>query len=101
MPTVTAIITDAYQEIGVLAPSQTLDSALGALGLLRFQQLLDSWQADRLALAVQSRVTFTMPSATSSVTIGPSGSVTTTPATTTAPMWLDTVCYVNPGSSSA
>jgi hypothetical protein len=99
MPTVTAIVTDAYMEIGVLTPTQTLDTNLGALGLLRFQQLLDAWQADRLSLAVQSRVTFPLVSGTSSVTIGPSGSVTTTPATTTAPMWLDTVCYINPGSS--
>lgn len=103
MATVTSIVTDAYNEIGVLAPGELLsdNTGLQALGLLRFQQLLDAWQADRLQLAVQARATFTLTSGTSSVTIGPSGSVTTTPATATAPVWLDTVAYVNPGSSPA
>lgn len=99
MPTVRAHVTDALMEIGVLAPGESLSAALGALGLLRFQQQLDSWQADRLAMAVQLRTTFTLTSGSSSVTLGPSGSgadVITAPA---APLWLDTVNYINPGSS--
>lgn len=101
MATVRDLVTDAYREIGVLGFGASLTPELGALGLLRFQHQADSWQADRLALAVQTRATFTMPSGTSTVTIGTGGSVTTTPATTTAPMWIDTVAYVNPGSNPA
>jgi len=99
MATVRAIVTDAYMEIGVLGVGQSLSPALADLGLLRFQNQLDAWQADRLSLAVQARVTFTLTSGTSTVTIGTGGSVTTTPATSITPMFLDTVCYVNPGSS--
>lgn len=98
MPTVRQHVTSALQEIGVLAPGESLSAPLGAIGLERFKNQLDSWQADRLSLAVQARVMFTLPSGTSSVTIGTGGSVVTTPATTTAPMWLDTVNYINPGS---
>ena len=97
MATVRAIVTDALMEIGVMAPGETLNDSLAALGLLRFQQLLDAWQAERLSLAVQTRTTFTLASGSSTVTLGPSGAdVTILPA---APMWLDTVNYINPGSS--
>jgi hypothetical protein len=99
MATVRALVTDAYMEIGVLGPGQSMNASLGALGLLRFQNQLDRWQAKRLMLAVLKRATFTLTSGTSSVTIGTGGSVTTTPVTTTAPMFLDGVFYVNPGSS--
>jgi hypothetical protein len=99
MATVRAIITDALLEIGALGPGETLDASLAAVGLLRFQNQLDAWQADRLDLAVLARAYFTLTSGTSTVTIGTGGSVTTTPATTTAPMFLDHVTYVNPASS--
>lgn len=96
MPTVRALVTDAYHEIGVVAPGETLSPSLAALGLLRFQQQLDAWQAERLSLAVQTRTPFTLTSGSSTVTLGASGAdVTILPA---APMWLDTVNYINPGS---
>jgi hypothetical protein len=98
MPTVRQHVTSALIEIGVLAPGESLSAALGAVGLERFQNQLDSWQADRLSLAVQQRATFPLVSGTSTVTIGTGGSVTTTPTTTTAPMWLDTVAYIIPDS---
>jgi hypothetical protein len=96
--TVRAIVSDAYLEIGVVPPGQSMTPALAALGLLRFQQILDAWQADRLSLAVQARTTFTLTSGTSTVTLGPSGADVTVSPT---PLWLDTVNYVNPGSSPA
>lgn len=94
MPTVRQHVTDALLEIGVLGPGQSLSPALASVGLSRFQNQLDSWQADRLSLSIQARTTFTLTSGTSSVTLGPSGA-TVTMAT---PMWLDTVNYINPGS---
>src|SRR5450759_4648250 len=101
MATVRDLVTDAYMEIGVLGPGESVGADLGALGLLRFQQANDARQADRLSLAVFSRVTGTLVSGTSTVTIGPGGTVTTTPVTTTAPMFLDHVAYLVPGSSPA
>lgn len=95
MPTVRAIVTDAYLEIGVVSPGATLSPALAALGLLRFQQMLDAWQAARLDLAVQARTTFTLTSGSSTVTLGPSGADVTISPT---PIWLDTVNYINPNS---
>lgn len=96
MATVRAIVTDAFTEIGVLGYGQPLAPSLAALGLLRFQNLLDAWQADRLTLAVQARTPFELSSGTSEVTLGPAGADVTISPT---PMWLDTVTYINPGSS--
>lgn len=98
MATVRAIVTDAYREIGVLGIAQALSASLGAIGLVRFQNQLDAWQADRLTLAVQARTTFTLGSGESSVTLGPSGADVTIAPT---PMWLDTVNYINPNSDPA
>lgn len=99
MATVRTLITDALLEIGALGPGETLDASLAAVGLQRVQNQFDAWQADRLNLAVLARASFTLPSGTSTVTLGTGGSVTTSPATTTAPMFLDHVTYVNPASS--
>lgn len=95
MPTVRAIVTDAYLEIGVLGPGETLSPELGAIGLLRFQHQLDSWQAKRLMLAVQTPTAFTLTSGTSTVTLGSSGA----DVTVARPTWVDHVNYIVPGSS--
>lgn len=95
MATVRDLITDAYLEIGVLGVGEPLSAELAAVGLLRFQNLRDAWQADRLTLAVQVRTSFTLASGTSTVTIGPSGADVTLNPT---PLYLDTVTYVNPDS---
>ena len=94
MATVRSIVSDAYLEIGVLPPGQTMSPSLGALGLLRFQNQLDAWQARRLMLSIQTPTEFTLTSGTSTVTIGTGGDVNVP-----MPMWLDTVNYVNPGSN--
>lgn len=99
--TVRDLVTAAFREIGVLGVGESLSDDLASVGLFSLQTQLDAWQADRLDLAVQTRVTFPLVSGTSTVTIGTGGSVTTTPATATAPMWLDTVTYVIPGSNPA
>lgn len=94
MPSVRAIVTDALIEIGYLEPGDSLSAAIGALGLLRFQNQLDSWQAERLMLAIQTRTAFTIPSGTSTLTVGDGADVDVP-----MPTWLDSVTYVNPGSS--
>jgi hypothetical protein len=96
MPTVRTFVSASLREIGVLGVGQTLSPAQGSVGLEYAQFLLDSWQTQRLALAVQARTPFTLTSGTSAVTLGPSGADVMIAPT---PVWLDTVNYVNPGSS--
>ncbi len=94
MATALSIITDAMIEIGAYAPGETLSSAHQALGLLRFQNQLDAWQADALTLNLQDRQVFTLTSGTSSFTIGPTGNLVTA-----RPVDVEGVNYINPGST--
>lgn len=96
MATALTIITDAMVEIGAYAPGDTVSSVHQQLGLLRFQNQLDSWQADALTLNLQDRDTFLLTSGTSTFTIGPSGNLVTT-----RPVFVAGVNYLNPGSSPA
>lgn len=97
MPTVRAICTDALTEIGVLADGEGMSPSQGARCLLRCQHMIDAWQAQRLALAIQLRTTFTLTSGSSSVTLGPSGA----DVTMARPVWIDSAAYVVPSSSPA
>jgi hypothetical protein len=78
-----------------------VNEAMGApyldLVLLRFQNLLDSWQAERLTLFNFTRVTSTLPSGTSTRTIGPTGQI----VTTANPVFITAINYVVPGTSPA
>ena len=96
MATALAIITDAMVEIGAYAPGDTISSVHQALGLLRFQNQLDAWQADYVTLNLQDRLTFSLTSGVSSFTIGPSGDLVTT-----RPSYIEGVNYVIPGTSPA
>lgn len=95
MATVNSIGRDALLEIGVLDPYETMDAMQASIVLLRFQNQLDAWKADRLTLNVQTRTTFTMASGSSSVTIG----AATSDVTLDMPMWIDAISYINPGAS--
>ena len=91
-----AIITDAMVEIGAYAPGETIAPAHEQLGLLRFQNQLDAWQADQLALNLQDREVFLLTAGTSSFTIGPTGNLVTA-----RPVFIEGMNYINPGSSPA
>jgi hypothetical protein len=95
MATVQAIVTDALQEVGAFGPGETPPAADLAFGLLRFQNQLDTWQADRLTLSLQARISYTIVSGDSSVTIGPAGG----DITAQRPVWIDQINYVIPASS--
>lgn len=96
MATVRSIGTDALTEIGVLGEGEVMTPAQGALVLLRFQNQIDAWAADRLTLSVQSQVAMTWPASTSTQTIGPGGDINTQ-----RPVWINTLTYVIPGTSPA
>jgi hypothetical protein len=97
MATVRSICVDALREIGVLGEDEAMTAAQGAFALLRFQNQIDAWAADRLTLSVQSRTAITWPSSTSTQTIGLVGA----DITDQRPVWINTMTYVNPGSSPA
>ncbi len=81
-------------EIGAVGQGEPVSAPDAQLALRWFQRQLDAWQAERATMAIQKRVAFTMPSGQSTRTVGPSGQINTV-----RPTWLDTITYVNPGSS--
>ncbi len=95
MATVRAIATDALIEIGVLEPGDAMDAQQGALALTRFQKQIDAWAANKLALSLQARNSFTLTSGTSTVTIGASGATWTM----ARPDSLNTVTYIIPSTT--
>ncbi len=97
MATARTIIRDAFTELGIYQPGETPSAPDLNLGLQRFQNQLDAWAADRLTLSLQLSTAFTMPSGTSSITLGPVAADVIMPM----PVWVNTLNYVNPGSSPA
>lgn len=83
-------------EIGAYAPGETIAAQHQQLGLLRFQNQLDAWQADMLSLNLQTRLTYTVTSGTSAFTIGSTGNLVTT-----RPVFIEGVNYINPGTTPA
>lgn len=92
--TVQSIIEDALTEIGAIGVGNSASAADLALGLLRFQNQLDAWQADRLSLSLQAATSVTWPSSTSTATVGPTGAIAIA-----RPTWINALNYVVPGSS--
>ncbi len=94
MASARSIIRDAFVELGVVSPFDAVPADMAAFGLLRLQNQLDAWAADRLTIAVTSRVTYTLPSGTATRTIGDGGDIDTP-----RPTWFVAVNYINPGSN--
>lgn len=94
--TALGIITDAMVEIGAYAPGETLSPVHANLGLLRFQNQLNSWQADELALSLQDRQLFTLIAGTTEFMVGPTGDLVTA-----RPVYVEGMNYLNPGSTPA
>ena len=84
MATAQAIITQAMIEIGATAPDETPTTAELTLGLVRLQNEIDAWNAERPTVYVTQRQTFTLTSGTNTVTIGTGGTVSVT-----RPVWIN------------
>jgi len=91
------IVDTALLEIGVTATGETPSSDQRALGLVRLQNMIDSWGADLLTIQVTQRTTYTLLSGVNTVSIGPSGTINITQR----PIWFIGINYVVPGSSPA
>lgn len=98
MATAGSIIADAMYEIGAYAPGDTISSVHQQLGLLRFQNQLNAWQADFLTLNLQTPKTYTLVAADNEFTVGPTSVDVTT---TQRPVFIEGINYLNPGSSPA
>ena len=94
MATVRSLIYQALLEIGAVGQMDTPSANDEQIALTRFQNQLDAWQAEALTLAVNARLTFTVPSGTNTFTIGPTGDVVAQ-----RPVWIEAMNYVVPGSS--
>lgn len=97
MPSVRSICEDTLTELGVLGEGESMTATQGARALLRLQNQIDAWAANRLTLALQTRTVFTLTSGSSSVTLGPTGATVTMPR----PVWIDSAAYIIPASSPA
>ena len=73
MATVSDQINGALRLIGQLAEGETPSAATSQDALMAFNQMLDSWSADRLAVYATYDTSFTWPSNTASRTLGPTG----------------------------
>src|SRR3989304_2371143 len=71
--TVREIITEALQEINVIAFNETPTGPDIMLGLRRFNMLVDALKADRLTMQEVKRNTFSLVANQTSYTIGPAG----------------------------
>lgn len=94
MATARSVITDACRELNVLGEGESLTAFQAALGLQRLQGQLDTWAAQRLTIAVQTRVTFTLPSGQNTRTIGVGGQIAVV-----RPMFITACNYVIPGTN--
>lgn len=93
MALVRAIIQDALTEIGAYSQGESIQAKDAQLGLLRFQNQIDAWAADELTLFITPRVTFTLTSGTSSLTIGDGGDIDVV-----RPTFIQGINYIVPGS---
>jgi hypothetical protein len=95
MATVLSIATDAAREIGLIGDGDSLGASAGATILTRFQNQLNSWQAEQLTLFNFVRSVTTLTAGTQTRTIGPTGQI----VVTANPVFINGINYVVPGSN--
>ncbi len=78
------LVAAALKTIGVLAAGETPTAEDAADGMLRLNDLLDSWGTQRLTIYQVTRTTKTLTASTASYTIGTGGSINIV-----RPVWID------------
>lgn len=79
------LITDALEEIGAIAPGESIPDADAMAGLSRLNGMLDAWQSERLTIYNLDRKQFTFTANVASYTMGPTGVF----VTATRPTFID------------
>ena len=72
-----SLCTGAYREIGVLAEGETMGAGLADLGMDRLNLIVDSWNAERDKVLVETFNEFTLVPSLQPHTIGPSAATFT------------------------
>jgi len=81
-------INGALRLLGVLASGETADASEEQDGLTALNQMIDSWNTERLSVYSTQDQVLTWPSSTASRTLGPAGSLVGT-----RPVLLDSATY--------
>ncbi len=84
------ILTAALTELGVLASGEVATGQEGIDGLVSFNNLLDSWAAERLNIYTITRTTWTIVSGTSTYTVGAGGTVNIA-----RPVFVDNIKFID------
>lgn len=77
MPTVQEVIKDAYRELQLIDPIDSLPAEMASFGLSKLNRFLDLWNAERRAVYADRLDTFTTQANLSPHTIGASGATWT------------------------
>jgi hypothetical protein len=92
--TVRDIVTDAEQEIGVLAAGEVASAADAEIGFKSLNSLLDQWAAERLQIYAITRTEWTIVSGTEEYTVGAAGDVNIA-----RPVYIDHVNFIDTSPS--
>lgn len=87
------VITKALKRLGAISGIETPSADLAQDGLDRLNGLIETWSTESLTLWTQERVTATLVTPSSVVTIGPGGNINMD----TRPPWIDSITWVLPG----
>lgn len=79
MATAQTIIDRALRLLGAIASGESPTADESADGLISLNNMLESWQADKLTVYAYVDTAFTMVASTGSYTVGPSGNFNLTP----------------------
>jgi hypothetical protein len=88
--TVRDIVTDALQEISVLAAGEVASDADAGLGLKSLNALMDQWAAERLQIHSIIRTEWTIVSGTAEYSVGSGGDVNIA-----RPVWIEHVNFID------
>jgi len=77
MALVSDIITEAFLDLGLIAPGQTITSEEQADAFLRLNQMLKSWSNEHVSIFTEAHTVYALVAGTSAYTMGVGGTFTT------------------------
>jgi len=74
---VSDIITEAFLDLGLIAPGQTITSEEQADAFLRLNQMLKSWSTEHVSIFTETHTSFALTAGTNAYTMGTTGTFST------------------------